>query len=108
MNLVKEQAIIEAMLFSTGREVKIKEIMNALELGSEDIEKIMQNMKLKYEAEALITMPSRSICPCLCAQQASLRAIQSSQSDHQSVPSINGTLSVLMSLSISRIPLPTS
>ena len=51
MNLVKEQAIIEAMLFSTGREVKIKEIMNALELGSEDIEKIMQNMKLKYEAE---------------------------------------------------------
>lgn len=51
MNLVKEQAIIEAMLFSTGREIKIKEIMNALELGSEDIEKIMQNMKLKYEAE---------------------------------------------------------
>jgi segregation and condensation protein B len=34
-----------------GREIKIKEIMNALELGSEDIEKIMQNMKLKYEAE---------------------------------------------------------
>lgn len=51
MNLVKEQAIIEAMLFSTGREIKIKEIMNALELGSEDIEKIMQHMKLKYEAE---------------------------------------------------------
>ena len=46
MNLVKEQAIIEAMLFSTGREIKVKEIMNALELGSEDIEKIMQNMKL--------------------------------------------------------------
>ncbi len=51
MNLAKEQAIIEAMLFSTGREVKIKEIMNALEIGSEDIDKIMQNMKLKYEAE---------------------------------------------------------
>ena len=51
MNLVKEQAIIEAMLFSTGREVKIKEIMNALEIGSEDIDKIMQNMKLKYDAE---------------------------------------------------------
>jgi len=51
MNLVKEQAIIEAMLFSTGREIKTKEIMNALELGSEDIEKIMQNMKLKYDAE---------------------------------------------------------
>ena len=51
MNLVKEQAIIEAMLFSTGREIKIKEIMNALEIGSEDIEKIMQNMKLKYDNE---------------------------------------------------------
>lgn len=51
MNLVKEQAIIEAMLFSTGREVKVKEIMNALEIGSEDIDKIMKNMKLKYDAE---------------------------------------------------------
>ena len=51
MNLLKEQAIIEAMLFSTGREIKVKEIMNALEIDSEDIEKIMQNMKLKYDAE---------------------------------------------------------
>lgn len=51
MDLVKAQAIIEAMLFSTGREIKIKEIMNALEIGSEDIDKIMQNMKMKYEAE---------------------------------------------------------
>lgn len=51
MNLIKEQAIIEAMLFSTGREIKVKEIMNALEIGSEDIEKIMQNMKLKYDTE---------------------------------------------------------
>jgi segregation and condensation protein B len=37
--------------FQVGREIKIKEIMNVLEIGSEDIEKIMQNMKLKYEAE---------------------------------------------------------
>lgn len=51
MNLKKEQAIIEAMLFSSGREVTIKEIMNILEIGSEDIEKIMQNMKLKYASE---------------------------------------------------------
>lgn len=51
MDLEKAQAIIEAMLFSTGREVKVKEIMNVLELGSEDIDKIMQNMKLKFEAE---------------------------------------------------------
>jgi segregation and condensation protein B len=51
MDFKKEQAIIEAMLFSSGREVTIKEIMNALEIGSEDIEKIMQNMKLKYDSE---------------------------------------------------------
>ncbi len=51
MELKKEQAIIEAMLFSSGKEVSIKDIMNILELGSEDIEKIMQNMKLKYESE---------------------------------------------------------
>lgn len=51
MDLSEAQAIIEAMLFSTGREVKVKEIMNVLEIGSEDIEKIMQNMKAKYDAE---------------------------------------------------------
>lgn len=51
MNLDKEQAIIEAMLFSTGREIKTKEIMNALEIGADDIDKIMQNMKIKYDAE---------------------------------------------------------
>ena len=51
MEVKKEQAIIEAMLFSSGREVTTKEIMNILEIGSEDIEKIMQNMKLKYESE---------------------------------------------------------
>lgn len=51
MELSKEQAIIEAMLFSSGREVTTKEIMNILEIGSEDIEKIMQNMKIKYASE---------------------------------------------------------
>ena len=52
MDLEKAQAIIEAMLFSTGREVKIKEIMNVLEIGSEDIDKIIQNLKLKYDAKS--------------------------------------------------------
>ena len=51
MDLEKAQAIIEAMLFAAGREVKIKEIMNVLEIDSEDIDKIMQNMKLKYDSE---------------------------------------------------------
>ena len=51
MDLEKAQAIIEAMLFAAGREVRIKEIMNVLEIGSEDIDKIMQNMKGKYNSE---------------------------------------------------------
>ena len=51
MELRKEQAIIEAILFSAGREVKIKEIMNILEIGAEDIDKIINNMKIKYESE---------------------------------------------------------
>ena len=51
MELRKEQAIIEAMLFASGREVKIKEIMNVLEIGAEDIDRIVNNMKIKYESD---------------------------------------------------------
>ena len=51
MELHKEQAIIEAMLFAAGREVKITEIMNVLEIGAEDIDRIVNNMKIKYESE---------------------------------------------------------
>ncbi len=50
MELSKEQSIIEAMLFAAGREVKVKELMNVLELGAEDIDKIILNMKTEYEA----------------------------------------------------------
>lgn len=50
MELSKEQSIIEAMLFAAGREVKVKELMNVLELGVEDIDKIILNMKTEYEA----------------------------------------------------------
>ena len=49
MKFSKEQAIIESMLFAAGREVDVKEIMNILELGSEDIDKIIMNMKTEYE-----------------------------------------------------------
>lgn len=49
MEFRKEQRIIEAILFSAGREVSSKEIMNVLEISEEDIEKIIQNMKTKYE-----------------------------------------------------------
>ena len=51
MDLEKAEAIIEAMLFSTGSIVTVKDIMNAIELGSEDIEKIMQKMKTKYDSK---------------------------------------------------------
>lgn len=50
MELEKAEAIIEAMLFSTGSIITVKDIMNGLEIGSEDIEKIMQKMRAKYEA----------------------------------------------------------
>ncbi len=49
MKLSKEESIIEAMLFSAGREVNVKEIMNILELGAEDIDKIILKMKSEYE-----------------------------------------------------------
>ena len=51
MDLEKAEAIIEAMMFSTGSIITIKDIMNVIELGAEDIEKIMQKMKTKYDAK---------------------------------------------------------
>ena len=51
MKLSKEQAIIESMLFAAGREVTIKEITNVLELGAEDIDRIVVNLKSEYDAD---------------------------------------------------------
>ena len=51
MELEKAEAIIEAMLFSTGSIITVKDIMNVVELGAEDIEKIMQKMRIKYESK---------------------------------------------------------
>ncbi len=48
MDIERAEAIIEAMLFSTGSIITIKDIMNVIELGSEDIERIIQKMKTKY------------------------------------------------------------
>ena len=50
MEFSKEQSIIGAMLFAAGREVSVKELTNVLELSAEDIDKIILNMKTKYEA----------------------------------------------------------
>ena len=52
MDIEKAEAIIEAMLFSTGSIITIKDIMNAVELGASDIEKIMQKMKSKYDEQS--------------------------------------------------------
>jgi len=49
MRLSKEQAIIESMLFAAGREVSIKEFMNVLEIGAEDIDKMIVNLKSEYD-----------------------------------------------------------
>ncbi len=50
MEFSKDESIIEAMLFAAGREVNVKELMNILELGADDIDKIILKMKADYEA----------------------------------------------------------
>ena len=49
MEIEKIKSIIEAILFSCGRIVETKELMMALELPEEDIEKIIKNMKTDFE-----------------------------------------------------------
>lgn len=44
MEIGKVEAIIEAILFACGREVKITELVSALEMNEEDIIKIIENM----------------------------------------------------------------
>ncbi len=48
----KQKAIIEAILFASGREVKINEIMSILELSSEQIIDIINLMNIDYEKES--------------------------------------------------------
>lgn len=51
MDYKKQQGIIESILFSAGREVKIKEIMSATELGHDEIISIIEIMKNEYSNE---------------------------------------------------------
>lgn len=51
MEIDKIKAIIEAILFSCGRPVEIKELITATELPEEDIIKIIGRMKTDYEEE---------------------------------------------------------
>lgn len=49
MEIEKIKAIIEAILFAAGREVKIEELILTLELPKEEIEKIIKNMQNEYK-----------------------------------------------------------
>ena len=49
MEIEKIKSIIEAILFATGREVNIKELMMALEMPQEDIENIISSMQDDYK-----------------------------------------------------------
>ncbi len=51
MEINKSKGIIEAILFAAGREVKITELMLALEVSSEEIIKIVESMKEDYKNE---------------------------------------------------------
>lgn len=51
MEIEKAKAIIEAILFACGREVEIKELMSALEMGSQEILTIIDNMQQEYVKE---------------------------------------------------------
>ena len=49
MEIDRIKASIEAILFAAGREVKIGELMSTLELSSQEIIEIIENMKLEYK-----------------------------------------------------------
>lgn len=49
MEIEEKKAIIEALLFSCGRPVDMKELITSIELPEEDIIKIIQNMQEEYK-----------------------------------------------------------
>ena len=50
MQINKTKAIIEAILFSAGREVKKNELMLSLELSSDEIDEIITIMQEDYKS----------------------------------------------------------
>lgn len=48
----KLKGIIEAILFAAGREVKLNELMSALELSQDEVVELIESMKLEYENES--------------------------------------------------------
>lgn len=51
MEVAKQKAIIEAILFATGKEVEITTLMSALELSYKEVELILGQMRLEYQEE---------------------------------------------------------
>ena len=50
MDTSETKSIVEAVLFSAGRVVEIKELMSILEMNGEDIDKLIKSMKTDFEA----------------------------------------------------------
>ena len=51
MDYKKQQGIIESILFAAGRQVELKELMSATELGQDDLIGIMEMMRNEYKKE---------------------------------------------------------
>lgn len=51
MEINKSKGVIEAILFAAGREVKITELMSALEASSEEVITLVESMKEHYKNE---------------------------------------------------------
>ena len=51
MNIEKQKAIVEAVLFAAGREVKISELMSVLEVSEEKVAIIINELKQDYASE---------------------------------------------------------
>ena len=51
MEIEKLKAIIEAILFAAGRDVKLTELINTLEIGKDEIISIVESLKSDYEAQ---------------------------------------------------------
>ena len=50
MDTSQTKTIIEAILFSAGRIVETEELMSILEMNGEDIDKLIQSMKVDFES----------------------------------------------------------
>lgn len=51
MEIEKIKQIIEGIMFAVGREVSVKELYSVLELTPENVEEIIENMKIEFEEQ---------------------------------------------------------